>query len=178
MIGVESRYFLRINGHPQGIEDFKEWITPITFRTIAEALHLGGLKNEEIPHHSGLIIVAAYYGDSFHLWRSSVGAPVGALPIEITNKYCQGDKSNLACFWGKRFFPDALPPTDKLRFLAAHSVLTAGKLTPHVRGLEIAEGIDREGKIKKLLPPEIATLRKRSEEMDSYLLDFLGMRGA
>ena len=120
--------------------------------------------------YTGSILLGRFVGNGAQIWKIVVHNQPTMRPeiLRVQDRVCEGDKANPASFIGEAYFPkDYLEvPIARLRLLAAHSVLMAGKINPqYIDGLDMAES-DRSG-FRKLAQSEIASLMALSRDLDT-----------
>jgi hypothetical protein len=81
------------------------------------------------------------------------------------DKAVAGHKTNMAAFYVQRYY--AKVPISNLIFLAAHTILSASKISSALKGLEIVTCTANE--IKRLPESEIEELIRRSQTLDSQI---------
>lgn len=119
------------------------------------------------PLRGGSILIATC--KPLGLWRIDV-IP-GKLPIvvQVLDKAKIGDNNTAAPFFTESYYRNR--PVEELTFLAAHTVLTAGTMSPSVKGLDIV--ICQASGCKMLSNSDIEGLAIRSEALRSQISNAL-----
>jgi len=82
-----------------------------------------------------------------------------------------GHATNTACFFAERYYRKA--PVDALKLLAAHTILTAGRINPFgIEDLEML--VCTPEKFESVTLEEISALKSRSQDIDDKLRQLLG----
>ena len=111
-----------------------------------------------------MMLVVAYNGDA-RLWRIDVRGR-GSSALNVRTIAVAGALGNAARFFAG--YHQSGRTTDELTFLAAHTVLTGGRIDPnYVHGLDVA--IFAPGKCSFLAQSKRAELQERSIALDEML---------
>jgi hypothetical protein len=141
----------------------------IEVEKLAEAIYKEQIT-EDSPYFrtdSQLLIVQRKDLSRFHVLRMDRKKWLAELrdTREVT-----GHATNTACFFTERYYRKA--PVAALKLLVAHTIITAGKISPSgIEGLEIL--VCTPEKFEFLTPEEISALEKRSQDIEGQLSHLL-----
>jgi hypothetical protein len=115
-------------------------------------------------HVAGAMLLAYRGKDKVELWRIDLtGFAPGVNPV--LDKVVQGDSANSAAFFLRYYRPVSVKG---LLPIAAHCILTAGKMNPSgVEGLEIV--VATIGETRKLEKQELEVLREASDRLEAAI---------
>ena len=134
-------------------------------------------ENERVDREDradGSTLIVVFYARPRQLLTLQIGSGVTNYSLPPTTDDplfpAYGGATNLAMYWPERFYApksrNQLKPVSHLKFLAACAVLEANFFEPKtVGGLELSYQENDKAEVRKALPPELAAIRKRHDEL-------------